>query len=76
LRTEDRVDYITLTKASELTGIESSTFRHAIRDCKLKAIKPGHDYLVTLDDVQAYMDEHSVKPRRRHKRKTSKREGD
>jgi excisionase family DNA binding protein len=59
---------MSLAEAARQTGVDASTLRHAIKAGKLKAIKPGHDWLVYLVDVQTYINDNNVRPRRPHKK--------
>lgn len=45
---------LTLAEAAERLGVLPSTLRHQIRNGKLRATKPGRDWLVTEREVERY----------------------
>jgi excisionase family DNA binding protein len=65
------MDLLTLAQAAELTGIDPSTMRRHIAEGKLKATKPGHDWLVTRADLEEYK-KLGIKPRKAHTRRRRK----
>jgi excisionase family DNA binding protein len=63
------VDYETLSQAATRTGLDASTFRHAIADGKLAAIKPGRDWLVRPENVDRLIEAENIRPRKPHKKR-------
>jgi excisionase family DNA binding protein len=63
------MERITLAEAAKQTGIDTSTMRHWCADGLVPATKPGRDYMVYLVDIERYIDEHQVRPRRPHKKR-------
>lgn len=47
--------YLTLKEAAALAGLSPITLRVQIRNGRLKAVKVGRDWLVTRDEMRAYM---------------------
>lgn len=50
-------ELLTLTQAAALAGVNPSSLRHAIRQQRLSAIKPGHDWLVEHAEIERYIRE-------------------
>lgn len=48
--------HITIAQAAQEVGTTYATIYHAVRAGRLPAIKPGRDWLVTIPDVQQYLD--------------------
>jgi excisionase family DNA binding protein len=62
---KDVEGYLTTKQAAARLNLKSdSTIRHAIRDGELAASKPGHDWLVTIEELERWAREHKVKPRK------------
>lgn len=62
--------YLTTKQAAERLNLKSdSTIRRAILGGKLAASKPGHDWLVTIKELERWARENKVKPRKDYKRR-------
>lgn len=48
---------LTLTQAAEIAGKDSSVLRKALAKGNLKGRKLGHGWVVTREDLQAWMDD-------------------
>lgn len=48
---------ITLTEAARLAGVNPASLRHAIRQQRLSAIKPGRDWMVERAEIERYIRE-------------------
>ena len=47
---------LTLAQAATLCGLRPDSLRHAIHRGRLKARKPGHDWLITERDLDLYLE--------------------
>jgi excisionase family DNA binding protein len=66
------MDEITLAEAARRTGVSAATLRQWAWQGRIPATKLGRDWIVLLADVQRYITEHGVKPRRPHKKRRGK----
>ena len=60
-------EYLTLAEASRESGLEASTLRRQIHKGKVRAVKRGHDWLVTRAALWTYLENRapSGRPSRR-----------
>ena len=45
--------YITIPEAAKRLGIDRSALLRWVQKGKVKAIKPGHDWLINIDDLDS-----------------------
>ena len=51
---DQEAPWITITQAAEQSGYAVSTLQWLLRTGRIKGMKPGHDWLTTLDAVMEY----------------------
>lgn len=51
---DQETQWITVAQAAELSGYAISTIQWLLRTGKIKGIKPGHDWLTTLEAVMEF----------------------
>lgn len=50
--------FLTAKEAAELTGYNLTIFRRFLHAGKIKAYKPGRHYLITPEDLEAWVNDH------------------
>lgn len=64
-------EYITVTRASELSGLSARQIRSLLKVRIIEGIKPGHDWLVRPSAVMDYLRQ-DRKPGRKSKNREAK----